>query len=137
VAIQATDIQSLINIQGTPPSKEQIAHLRRKHKGDFLDTAAGKVAMFAPPVMGLDIVASLATAAVEACLPDPVGDLLQDDVASTAHDWGTGVTGRYVDRVRSVGRYLVAAEVKTLSTHHMVESHISTAVDAFKNAIFK
>jgi hypothetical protein len=137
VAIQATDILSLIDIQGTPPSKEQIAHLRRKHKGDFLDSAAGKVAMFTPPIMGLDLVASLATAAVEACLPDPVGDLLQDDVAATKRDWGSGVTGRYVESVRGMGRYLLAAEATALSTHHMVESHISTAVDALKNAIFK
>lgn len=137
MTIQATDVLSLINIKGVPPSKEQIAHLRRKHEGDFIDTAAGKVAMFMPPMMGLDIIASLATAAVESSLPDPVSDLLRDDVASTGRDWGSGVTGRYVEQVRHMGRYLVAAEVQVLSTHHMVESHISTAIDALKDAIFK
>jgi len=133
-----TDITGLLDVHGYPPTSAQIAELRRKHaRSNALgeDSVSGKIMLYSPPVMGFDLVASLVVAAVEACLPDPVGDLLKDDDNATARDWGDGVACRYVDKVRSLGRPLIAAEVGMLSSHRAVESQVTTAVSAFRSAI--
>jgi hypothetical protein len=137
--LNASDVTGFLNVHGNPPSAGQIAELRRKQaRANALgeDSISGKIMRYSPPLLGMDIAAALAVAAVEASLPDPVGDLLKDDHGAIDQDWGDGVVNDYVAKVRSAGRPLIAAEVAMLSSHRSLESHVTTATSAFKRAIF-
>jgi hypothetical protein len=137
--LYVTDITNLLNVHGTPPSAAEIEALRRKHArsgplGE--DSVSAKVMWYAPPILGLDLVASLAAAAVEASLPDPIGDMLRDDHSATKADWGGGIADAYVRQVRGSGRALIAAETAMLSSHRSLEAHVETVVGSVKKAIF-
>lgn len=137
--LKITDVTALLNIHGDPPTSVQIAELRRKQaRSNALgeDSVSGKIMLYSPPILGLDIAATLAAAAIEASLPDPVGDLLKDDHNATLQDWGAGDAHRYVDKVRSLKRPLISAEVAMLSSHRSLESHVMTVANTLKSAIF-
>lgn len=137
--LNVTDVTTLLNVHGTPPTTAQIADLRYKHgrSGPLGDESiSGRIMRYSPPLLGLDMVTSLAVAAVEASLPDPVGDLLQDDHRATEANWGDGVAEAYVSQVRSSGRHLIAAETAMLSSHRSMEAYAQTVVSSVKKAIF-
>jgi hypothetical protein len=137
--LNVTDVTNLLNVHGTPVTAAQIADLRHKQaRSNPLgeESVSGQIMRYTPPILGLDIVASLAVAAVEASLPDPVGDMLKDDHYATKTDWGDGIAGAYVNKVRSSGRPLIAAETAMLASHRSLESHVKTAMTTIKNAIF-
>lgn len=137
--LNTSDITNLLNIHGTPPSAADILALRQKHErsgplGEH--SVSGKIMRYAPPILGIDLVASLAAAAVEASLPDPIGDMLADDRTATNAYWGDGIADAYVQKVRSSRRALIAAETAMLSSHRNLEAHVQTVVHSVKKAIF-
>lgn len=137
--IHVSDIKGLINIDALPPTAERIAELRRSYaraKPLERGSVSYGIAHYTPPLLGLDIAASLVAAGVEACLPDPVGDLLEDRPLAMERDWGVGVAGKYVDAVRAMKRPLISAEVEVLSNYRSAESLVPTAISAIKNALF-
>lgn len=111
------DIMNLIDIDASPPSRQAIADLRRQFARAAPLTEGSvshKVALFTPGIVAA-AVAGLAVAAVESCIPDPVGDLLADDTVATRRNWGSGIRGVYVNKVLKQGRPLIAAEVMALN----------------------
>lgn len=137
--LSPSDITNLLNVHGTPPSAAEISALRRTHElsGPLGEqSVSGKIMRYAPPICGIDLVASLAAAAVEASLPDPIGDMLNDDHSATHADWGNGVVDAYVRQVRASGRALIAAETAMLSSHRSLEAHVQTLVNSIKKTIF-
>jgi hypothetical protein len=137
--IDASDITGLINVDGMPPTAKRIADLRRSYsraKPFEPGSVSHGIAAYTPPLLGLDLAAALVAAGVEACIPDPVGDLLADRPLAMERDWGNGVVGRYVEAVRSMKRPLIGAEVDVLSKYRAVETLVPTAITAFKAAFF-
>lgn len=134
--ITVSDVSSLFDINGLPPSAAQIADLRRRYARPepFSDGSVSQnIAFFAPPF--LDIAGSLIAAGVEASLPDPIGDLLADRPLASERNW-KGAAATYVEAVRTMGRPLVSAEVELLTRHATVTDILDGTVSALKSVFF-
>lgn len=135
--IQPSDVAGLISIEGAPPSAATIADLRRKYaRAKPFEPGSVSLGLGMCMPLGLDIATSLVAAGIESCIPDPVGDLLADRPLAMERDWGTGVAGRYVDAVKSMGRPLISAEVDALSSYRAVETFVPTILGAVKDFVF-
>lgn len=132
--ITVSDVNGLFDINGLPPTAAQIAELRRRYARPepFSDGSVSlNILHYAPPFF--DLAGSLIAGGVEACLPDPIGDLLADRPLASERIW-KGAAATYVEAVRAMGRPLISAEVELLSRHDTVTDIFDGAVSLLKNA---
>ncbi|ABO59744.1 hypothetical protein LA345_40615 (plasmid) [Burkholderia vietnamiensis] len=117
-----------INIYGEPPSAEKIRQL----KGSFDDSAAFTVFMMVP-IPGVDILAGLATYAIEETVR---GTDFWDADGAIDSDWSMSIiTQRYVEKVRAQHRQLVRVEVDALKRHLAIELPAREAASAAASAV--
>jgi hypothetical protein len=133
-------------LTGDPPTSAEIKaareaiEARRRARKDRALTAFMLV-----PIPGLDILASLATSAVEEARSGDDGALaraLEWDKAASFRDWAeTDTTAAYAAKVKAAGRLLIRAETAALETHIRSvkdakatgEALINAAGDVFKS----
>jgi hypothetical protein len=103
-----------LNLFLTPPTAAEIAAKREEAR--FENSPAFKAGMFTPPIMGLDLLAGLATAAVDHAIRGDRSEPWEDAVGALDRpEWEQSfVTRRYVGKVREMGRELVKGEVRDL-----------------------
>ena len=113
---------ALINIYGEPISKKDILQMRRELDGDIEDSIGFKVFMFTP-IPGIDMVAGLATYAVEYGMKAEPRELISDAPNSShTFDWSvTNATSDYFNKVMTSGRSLINLEVVLLKKHIEIE----------------
>ena len=111
-----------INIYGTPPSKEDIREL--KESNSFENSVAFKVLMFTP-IPGIDLLAGLATHAVE---EHYFGKDFGESYGAVKQDWSEStITHSYVEKVRKQSRELLKIEVQSLNKQLSVERQAKAA----------
>lgn len=119
-----------INIYGTPPTPDEVRIMRKGQP--FEDTMAFKVMMFTP-VPGVDMIAGLATAAIEEAI---YGKDLQDSRGAIGKDWSESpITQVYVDKVRALDRELMAVEVDALVRHLSFERAAKSTASALVDSV--
>jgi hypothetical protein len=119
-----------INIYGTPPTPDEVRKMRKGQP--FEDTMAFKVMMFTP-VPGVDMIAGLATAAIEEAI---YGKDLQDSGGVIGKDWSESpITQVYVDKVRAQDRELMAVEVDALVRHLSFERAAKATASVFVDSV--
>jgi hypothetical protein len=115
-------LKYLINIYGEPVTKVQIKEMRAEIDGKLEDSLGYKVFWFTP-IPGLDLLAGLATYAIEYGMKSEPRELLQNAKSSTLVDWSvTNASNDYVKKVRDSGRDLINLEVILLRKHIEMEN---------------
>jgi hypothetical protein len=121
-----------INIYGTPLTADAIRALRGSDS--FEDSTAFKVLMYTP-IPGIDLLASLATYAVEQTVRSKDFDYCS---GSADMDWSASkITQSYVDKVRALGRDLVQVEVDALKRHLSIEQTAKAAASAVADVVME
>lgn len=101
-----------VNIYSAPPTADQLR--KQRGNGAFEDSAAFKVLMFTP-IPGVDLLAAMATYAVEATV---CGKDFEPVKGAVKMDWSESTfTRTYVEKVGAQGRELVGVEVDALNRH--------------------
>ena len=104
-----------IAIFGEPPSVAEIAACRQSVNSGM---SIGMQVFWYTPIPGIDVLAGLATHAIDYAINGDRQEPLQDDVRATERDWSAAETTQiYVQKVRSQGRPLIKAEAEALSRH--------------------
>lgn len=128
-------MKRLINIYGEPVTIEQIEAMREVIRGDFEASLGFKVFMFTP-VPGLDVLAGLATYAIECGMKSEPLELLGNSALSTTIDWSvTNASKTYVEKVMVSGRKPINLEVLLLRKHIEVESAAKYALNEMGPAL--
>lgn len=133
-------------LTGDPPTSAQIKAAREalESRRRARDTRAF-TAFMAVPIPGLDILASLATSAVDQARSgddEALARALEWDKAASFRDWAeTDTTAAYAAKVKQAGRLMIRAETDALERHirtvndakHAGEALINAASDVFKS----
>lgn len=120
----------MINIYRDPMTSADIVAARKViSDGQKLeDSVAFKVFLYCP-VPGVDVIAGLATHAIQSAITNDPLDDLRDVRGATDRDWSLSEAATtYVQKVREQGRELTTAEVQALDLHVQVISKAGYAV---------